>query len=322
MLTRPTLQTLWPRAKPWKIDAIVSIAPDVLKAAQINTPLRLAHLMAQISHENGAGTIVRENMNYSAGRMLQIFGVGHHSAKVTPQEAAALANRPKEIAERVYGLGNPSKARELGNTQSGDGYRYRGNGDLQLTGREAHTRIGEAIGVDLVNNPEILEDHGKSFKCAVAEFVALNCLPAADADNVLLVTERVNGGTNGLGERKAWLAQWKTAISRETSQVAEATPEEIEESLEADKAPRAAEAKPAPISESTIVKGGAVVVGGSSIGLGQTIWNHLSDIPTTLLDTITKLVVDKPQSVIFAVCGSAGVYVIYRRWFMKREQGV
>src|SRR5262245_36012267 len=103
MLTRPMLETLWPRAKPAKIEGILSVSADVLKAAQVNTPLRLAHLMAQISHENGGGTIVRENMNYSASRMLQIFG--GKSAYVTPQEASALAGRPQAIAERVYGLG-------------------------------------------------------------------------------------------------------------------------------------------------------------------------------------------------------------------------
>lgn len=76
------------------------------------------------------------------------------------------------------------------------------------------------------------------------------------------------------------------------------------------------------ISESTIVKGGAVIVAGSGAGMGSSIWNHLTDVPMSVLDTVTKLVVDKPESVLFAVCGSAGVYVIYRRWFMKREQGV
>src|SRR5262245_52299758 len=141
MITRPMLETLWPRAKAAKIDGILSVAKDVLSAAQINTPLRLAHLMAQISHENGGGTIVRENMNYSAGRMLQIFGQGKHSAAITPQEAATLAGNPKAIANRVYGLGNPKKAKELGNIKDGDGWRYRGNGDLQLTGRLSHQHI-------------------------------------------------------------------------------------------------------------------------------------------------------------------------------------
>ncbi|MEH2470469.1 putative chitinase [Nitrobacteraceae bacterium AZCC 2161] len=69
----------------------------------------------------GQGTIVREDMNYRAERIGQIFGV--HSAKVTPAEAERLAHNPKALAERVYGLGNPKWAKEPGNTQPGDGYR-------------------------------------------------------------------------------------------------------------------------------------------------------------------------------------------------------
>lgn len=249
MLTRPMLQTLWPKARPGKIEAIVQSAPDVLKAAQINTPLRLAHLMAQISHECGGGTIIRENMNYRADRLVQIFG--GKSAYVTRQEAAALAGRPEAIAERVYGLGCPAKAKMLGNMRSGDGWRYRGNGDLQLTGRESHRNVGQAIGVDLENNPEQLEDPKISFQCAVAEFVALNCLPAADADNLELVTKRVNGGTNGLAERRTWLHKWKVAISEETAQVAEAPQEQIEESLQADAMPRGAEVTPPIVTPKT-----------------------------------------------------------------------
>jgi predicted chitinase len=74
-------------------------------------------------------------MSYNAPRLLEVFGAGRHSAGITPGEAQALARRPEAIAERVYGLGNPSKARELGNTQSGDGFRYRGGGLMQTTGR-------------------------------------------------------------------------------------------------------------------------------------------------------------------------------------------
>ena len=85
----------------------------------ITTPLRMAHFLAQALHETGGFRILRENMNYSAKRMLQIFGVGNHSAAVTAAEAATLANHPEAIADRVYGLGNPRKARELGNTNAG-----------------------------------------------------------------------------------------------------------------------------------------------------------------------------------------------------------
>lgn len=233
MLTPDILRRLWPRAPQAKIDAIVRASPRIFADYGIVSPLRVAHLMAQISHENGAGTIIRENMNYSAPRLLQIFGQGHHSAAITPDEAQALAHHPQEISERVYGLGNPRKAKELGNTNPGDGYRFRGNGDLQLTGGASHRKIGQAIGVDLYGDPAQLEDPEISFRCAAAEFKALNCLPAADADNATLVTRRVNGGTNGLAERKAWLKRWKQALPE--------LPDALPADDEAEQTPRAAD---------------------------------------------------------------------------------
>lgn len=284
MLTNPMLRTLWPRAPQAKIDAIVATAPTVFGQYELSTPLRVAHLMAQISHENGAGTIVRENMNYSAPRMMQIFGVGRHSAKVTEPEAAQLAHKPQLIAERVYGLGNPRKARELGNTQAGDGYRYRGNGDLQLTGRGSHQRIGGAISVDLENNPEQLQDPAISFRCAVAEFAALNCIPAADADDVGTVTRRVNGGTNGLAERAAWLQRWKAAIEAETAQPAEASEEQVAEALQADAMPRAAEVKDpkvTPEQATVFTTAGAAGTGGIE-GVIQTAQTQIAPLQYTM----------------------------------------
>jgi putative chitinase len=95
----------------------------------IATPDRLAHFLAQVLHETGGLTLDRENMNYGAPRLCEVFGVGQHSAGITPAEAEALAHNPQAIAERVYGLGNPRKAQELGNIQPEDGFRYRGGAD-------------------------------------------------------------------------------------------------------------------------------------------------------------------------------------------------
>ena len=85
-------------------------------------------------------------MNYSAARLVEVFGVNRHSAAITMTEALRLARDEEAIAERVYGLGNPRKAAELGNTQPGDGFQYRGNGVLQTTGRGNHARLGTACG--------------------------------------------------------------------------------------------------------------------------------------------------------------------------------
>lgn len=212
MLTRAILKKMWPRAKADFVNGVADAAPAVFGTFNLTTPLRIAHFMAQISHESGGGTIVRENMNYSAERLFEVFGVGHHSARVTRDEADQLAHNPEAIAERVYGLGNPKKARELGNVDPGDGWKYRGGGLLQLTGRASYRKLGQVAGVDLESDPDLIADPAVSLKVAAAEFKQLGCLPYCDKDDVRQVTRRVNGGTNGLSERAEWLRRWKVAL--------------------------------------------------------------------------------------------------------------
>jgi putative chitinase len=213
MITKAVLTKLWPKASAGKIAAIVRVAPSAFAERGIDDVLVVAHLMAQISHECGGGTIVRENMNYRAERIMEIFGVGKHSAKVTAAEAARLAHHPEELAERVYGLGNPKKAKELGNTDPGDGFRFRGGGDLQLTGEAAYEKFGAVAGIDLAADPDKIGNPEISFRVAVAEFVALGCVAPAKKDDVRTVTRRVNGGTNGLADRQVWLRRWKAALA-------------------------------------------------------------------------------------------------------------
>lgn len=199
------------------IDAVNRVAPhardNYLEAIRqgdplfeqhgITTPLRAAHFLAQALHETGGFTVLRENMNYSAGRLVEIFGVGHHSAAVTASEAATLAGHPERIAERVYGLGNPRKARELGNTEAGDGFRYRGNGVLQTTGRGSHRRMGVACGVDFEGNPELVTSPAHALKPALQEWTDNNLNSFADRNDIRTITLRINGGFNGLAEREA-----------------------------------------------------------------------------------------------------------------------
>lgn len=212
MLTKSVLKKLWPRAPQSMIDGVVTSAPRVFGAYGLTTPLRIAHFMAQISHESAGGTVVRENMDYSASRLLEVFGIGKHSAAVTPTEAAQLAHHPEAIANRVYGIGNPKKARELGNVDSNDGWLYRGGGLLQLTGRDNYRKFGLIAGIDLESDPDKIADPATSLLVAAAEFKSLGCLPYCDKDDVRQVTRRVNGGTNGLASREDWLKRWKTAL--------------------------------------------------------------------------------------------------------------
>lgn len=178
---------------------------DLFEEHGLTTPLRMAHFLAQALHETGGFTILRENMKYSAARLVQIFGVNHHSAALTAAEADRLAGHPEEIAERVYGLGNPRKARELGNNRPGDGFRFRGNGVLQTTGRDNHRRMGMACGLDFEHNPELVTTPEHALKPALQEWSANDLNRFADKNDIRTITLRINGGLIGLADREAWL---------------------------------------------------------------------------------------------------------------------
>jgi putative chitinase len=178
----------------------------------INTPLRVAHFFAQALLETGGFTIRRESMNYSAPRLMEIFGVNRHSAAITEDEATTLAHDEKAIAERVYGLGNPAKAKELGNSEAGDGFLYRGNGVLQMTGRGAHRKIGTACGVDFENNPDLATAAEHALKPAVEEWTQSGLNDFADKDDIRTITLRINGGFNGFADRQAWLSKLKKRL--------------------------------------------------------------------------------------------------------------
>ncbi len=207
-----------PRGKPDYVAAFEH-GDELMKQHEINTPGRLAHFLAQVMHECDGLRIDWENMNYSAGRLLEVFGVGKHSAAVTEEEAGELAHKPAAIAERVYGLGNPRKARELGNTSSGDGFRYRGGGLLQTTGRGSYCEIGKTCGVDFEKQPELLLSAEHALKPALAEWTSENLNAFADNDDFLAISKAINignpratGTPNGLSSRAEWLARIRPLI--------------------------------------------------------------------------------------------------------------
>jgi putative chitinase len=174
----------------------------VFAGSGITTPSLVAHVMAQISHECGAGHDVVENLNYSAGRMMQVWP----SRFPTMASAAPYAHNPRALANKVYNgrMGNAAG--------SDDGWTFRGRGAAQTTGREGYQRLAKATGLDVVNHPELVIDPRHFLACGVADFINCGCLPFARDDDVLGVTRKLNGGTVGLAQRKAWLSKWKTAL--------------------------------------------------------------------------------------------------------------
>lgn len=207
MLTRDDLQRFAPRpgagerAANWDayVEALVEHGGALCAEFGIDTALELQHFMAQIAHESGGFTVLWEDMkNYRPERIMEIFGVGRHSAKVTLAEARNLSGKPKELAERVYGLGNTRKAIELGNIEPGDGYKYRGYGPMQVTGRKDHERL-------------MMGDHSVrgALRAAFAEWDEKHCNELAARDDIKSITKRINGGHNGLEDRKRYLAKAK-----------------------------------------------------------------------------------------------------------------
>lgn len=217
LLTRTlnAITQLSPQARDNYLQAIREGGP-MFEQHGITTPLRMSHFIAQAMVETGGFTLLRESMSYSVPRMLEIFGVGEHSAKVTAAEAPGLAHNEQALAERVYGLGNPSKAVELGNTHPGDGFRYRGNGFLQTTGRGAHRRMGLAFGLDFENSPELVTAPEHILKPALKEWSDNNLNKFADLNDIRTITKRINGGFNGFEDRKMFFAKLLPRLSNNT----------------------------------------------------------------------------------------------------------
>jgi putative chitinase len=176
-------------------DAVIAMIPDTASKFGINTPLRLAHFLAQCGHESGGFRATQENLNYSAKGLMGIFRKYFPNASL----AAQYERKPAKIAARVYGgrMGN-------GNEASGEGYKFRGRGYIQLTGKENYTAFGKSIGEDILSNPDVVSS--KYALLSAAWFFSKNGLHkmadsgASDAV-VTQITKRVNGGTIGLPDR-------------------------------------------------------------------------------------------------------------------------
>lgn len=170
--------------------------------ADLNTPLRLAHFLAQTLHETNAFTVLEENLNYSAQGLLATW-----PGRFTPQSAAEYARRPEQIANLVY-------AGRLGNTQPGDGWRFRGRGLIQLTGRAHYAALADELEEPLIlHQPELLADPPLAALSAAWYWRRAGVNEYADRDDLEGVTRRVNGGLIGLEERRAWYERAARAIA-------------------------------------------------------------------------------------------------------------
>jgi putative chitinase len=182
----------------------------------LDTPLRVAHALAQQSVETGGFSKLVESLNYSVAGLRGTFGqsrISDADCQRLGRKAGAAALSPavqEQIANIVYGgaFGN----RELGNDQTGDGWKFRGRGAKQTTGRFNYNDVKTVTGIDVVGNPDLLADPDMAVQAACIFWSKKNCNQFADRDDILGLTKAVNGGTNGLPERRAALVRAKAIL--------------------------------------------------------------------------------------------------------------
>lgn len=203
-LSLDTLHRLWPKGNsqiPGLLEAMAEQSEEVFAKHGFSTPRVVAHFMAQISHECGAGTEVVENLNYRAEQLRSQWPT--HFSTV---QAVRMAHHPEQIANQAY---NGRMGNRLG---SDDGWTYRGRGATQTTGRDSYHNLGIATGLDLLNHPDLVNDPQHFLECGATDFVLCGCLPWAQRDDTVQVTKHLNGGLIGLQQRAAWLGKWKQAL--------------------------------------------------------------------------------------------------------------
>ena len=188
-------------------DAVIAQLPDTIAKFELNTPLRLAHFLAQAGHESGGFKALNENLNYGAKGLLTTF------KKYFPTETLAkqYERKPEKIANKVYGsrMGN-------GPEVTGEGYKYRGRGYIQLTGKDNYKAFDAVVTESIIDNPDLVAT--KYPLLSAAWFFHKNGLHkladggATDAV-VTSITKRVNGGTIGLPDRIKHFKEYYTALS-------------------------------------------------------------------------------------------------------------
>jgi putative chitinase len=196
------------------VNGILEKQQDLFAKHSITKDIHIVHMMAQFSHECGEGTEMTESLNYKPSALL-----GQWPTHFTPAQAMAYGRTPdhpanqKMIGELAYGgrMGNAAAPSE-------DGYKYRGRGLIQTTGKEGYAALAALTGLDLVNSPELVTDPAHALECGVVEFVHYpQMLAHCEADDLLAVSSLINRGhlvtdpksVIGYDDRAAQLTLWK-----------------------------------------------------------------------------------------------------------------
>lgn len=189
ILKEQDFNKLYPRAKPGTYKALCDNLPNT----SINTPKRIAAFIAQCAHESGGFSVTSENLNYSEKALNTVFGKYFIRAG---RDAAPYARKPEKIANIVYGG-------RMGNNSTGDGWKYRGRGFIQLTGKNNYIAFQKTNSYgDVVTNPDsVAEDMNLSVLTAIWYWNSNNLNRFADSGDIRGLTKAINGGFNGLDDR-------------------------------------------------------------------------------------------------------------------------
>lgn len=209
MSVQVTLQqilTLAPSARSSYRDAFAAGQSILDQSGISETPLRIAHFVAQVMHESGALTIQFENLNYSPERLPKVWP--SRFLPKGPLNPIEFAYNQEKLANEVYGG-------RMGNSNPGDGFLYRGRGLLQLTGKDSYSeatnilRESDSNAPDFTEVPDAVIDMQWCLRVAASEWSSKGCNEAADQDLINTVTKRINGGLIGLAERIEWMKRTK-----------------------------------------------------------------------------------------------------------------
>ena len=171
---------------------------DLLPKYGITTERRVAHFLSQCAHESGGFKVMEENLNYSAKALRAVFG--RYFGEPPKADADEYARNPEMIANRVYN--DEYRKYKMGNTQEGDGYRFRGRGLKQLTGRDNYTRFGKSVGMTAEEAADYVATPSGAIESACWFWDTNNLNDIADTDDVVKMTKKINGGNIGLEDRQ------------------------------------------------------------------------------------------------------------------------
>lgn len=205
-ITAAQLRQIMPNAGA-NADKYVGPLNAAMAKYQINTPARQAAFLAQIGHESGQLSSVAENLNYSAERLAAVWPTRYRTNGKPNALAMQIARNPQAIANNTYAnrMGNGSVA-------SGDGWKYRGRGLIQVTGKAGYQAAGRLLGLQLETSPELLEQPDNAALSAAAFWASNNLNALADAGDMRQITKIINGGYNGLVGRMALFDRAKRVL--------------------------------------------------------------------------------------------------------------